>query len=105
MAKWEKEALNKCPLKPKIFLRYLDDIFIIWQHGEESFLLEISLKSDDFQVNGETYLQIYGTAMGMNEYFISVTLHYRMKLEHYQTSCNATEVTHSLLAVYLCHPP
>ena len=22
MAKWEKEALNKCPLKPKIFLRY-----------------------------------------------------------------------------------
>ena len=37
MAKWEKEALDKCLLKPKVFLRYLDDIFIIWQHGRQSF--------------------------------------------------------------------
>jgi len=37
MAKWEKDALAKCPLKPKIYLRYLDDIFIVWEHGKEQF--------------------------------------------------------------------
>lgn len=37
MAKWECEALAKCPLKPKVYLRYLDDIFIVWEHGKEEF--------------------------------------------------------------------
>ena len=37
MAKWEMSALEKCVLKPKLFLRYLDDIFIIWPHGREAF--------------------------------------------------------------------
>lgn len=27
MSEWEREALAKCPLKPTLFLRYLDDIF------------------------------------------------------------------------------
>jgi len=33
MAKFEKEALLKCLLKPHTYLWYLDDIFIIWLHG------------------------------------------------------------------------
>ena len=37
MAKWEKQALEKCPLKPKIYLRFLDDIFIVWEHGKDEF--------------------------------------------------------------------
>ena len=37
MAQWEKEALQKCPNKPIIYLRYLDDIFGIWTHGEDEF--------------------------------------------------------------------
>ena len=37
MAKWESEALIKCPQKPMVYLRYLDDIFIIWEHGEDNF--------------------------------------------------------------------
>ena len=37
MAKFEKEALQKCPLKPHTYLRFLDDVFIIWPHSIESF--------------------------------------------------------------------
>ena len=37
MAKFEKDALEKCPLKPHTYLRFLDDVFIIWTHGRKSF--------------------------------------------------------------------
>jgi len=37
MAQWEKEALAKCTLQPDCFLRFLDDIFIVWPHSEEDF--------------------------------------------------------------------
>ena len=37
MAKFEKEALQKCPLKPHTYYRYLDDIFIIWPHSMAAF--------------------------------------------------------------------
>ena len=37
MAKWEREALRKCPKKPLMYLRFLDDIFMIWTHSEEEF--------------------------------------------------------------------
>lgn len=37
LALWEAGALSKCSLKPDIFLRYLDDIFLVWSHSEEEF--------------------------------------------------------------------
>ena len=39
MSEWEREALAKCTHKPLTYLRFLDDIFCIWQH-------DISLFSD-----------------------------------------------------------
>ena len=43
MAKWEKDALEKYPLSPSFYARFLDDIFMIWTHGIDKFneLLEI----------------------------------------------------------------
>lgn len=38
MADWEREALKKCKKQPFLYLRYLDDIFIIWTHSKEDFL-------------------------------------------------------------------
>ena len=37
LADWEHEVFKKCPHKPLIYLRYLDDIFIAWQHPLEDF--------------------------------------------------------------------
>jgi hypothetical protein len=37
LAKWEQEALEKCPKKPSCYFRFLDDIFIIWPHSQEEF--------------------------------------------------------------------
>ena len=36
MADLEEKILDKFPNKPIIYLRYIDDIFLIWTHGEES---------------------------------------------------------------------
>ena len=35
MAELEKDYLNTCTLKPTLWKRYIDDIFMIWQHGSE----------------------------------------------------------------------
>ena len=37
LAQWEQEALSKSPQKPLSYLRYLDDIFIIWPHSKSDF--------------------------------------------------------------------
>ena len=33
---WETNLLDASPLKPFIYLRYIDDVFGIWLHGEET---------------------------------------------------------------------
>ena len=35
MYKIETELLQKSPLQPTFFKRFIDDIFLIWPHGEE----------------------------------------------------------------------
>jgi len=37
MAAFERTALAKCDKKPSLYLRYLDDIFIIWPHPRQEF--------------------------------------------------------------------
>ena len=37
MAQWEKTLLNVSQCNPSLYLRYLDDIFMIWPHSHESF--------------------------------------------------------------------
>ena len=36
MADLEKRLLSDIDLKPYIWWRYIDNIFLIWEHGEES---------------------------------------------------------------------
>ena len=37
MAKFEKDAMAKCPLKPLLYERFLDDVFMVWTHGRKEF--------------------------------------------------------------------
>jgi hypothetical protein len=37
MAYWEATNLQNCDKQPRIYLRYLDDIFMIWEHSREEF--------------------------------------------------------------------
>ena len=39
MADLEKRSLSDMDLKPCIWWRYIDDIYLIWEHGEESLKL------------------------------------------------------------------
>jgi len=43
MAKFENGALAKCKLKPHTYLRFLDDVFIVWQHGYSEFQQFLSI--------------------------------------------------------------
>ena len=38
MARFETKTLENWPLKPIIWLRFIDDIFMIWTHGENKLL-------------------------------------------------------------------
>jgi hypothetical protein len=35
---WKATLLEKNEKKPRFFVRYVDDIFMIWDHGDEELL-------------------------------------------------------------------
>lgn len=35
---FEKNEINSFPLKPKYWVRFVDDTFVIWPHGNENLL-------------------------------------------------------------------
>lgn len=37
ISEWEREALEKCPLKPCFYLRFLDDIVGAWPYSLSAF--------------------------------------------------------------------
>ena len=38
MGDLERKVLSKVDKKPDVWWRYIDDVFIIWAHGEECFI-------------------------------------------------------------------
>ena len=38
MGEFEEDALNDIDLEPWLWWRYIDDIFLVWEHGEESLI-------------------------------------------------------------------
>lgn len=46
MANWEEKALGECPIQPRCFYRYLDDIFGIWEGSKDTFQEFIKILND-----------------------------------------------------------
>ena len=56
MEKFEKKSLDSYPLKPKLWIRFVDDINVNWPHGNEelkSFLDHLNSISKDIQFTME----------------------------------------------------
>ncbi|XP_011860821.1 PREDICTED: uncharacterized protein LOC105557975 [Vollenhovia emeryi] len=57
MEHFENEILKKAPLKPSTWFRYVDDTFVIWNHGRETlpqFLTFINSQHPNIQFTMET---------------------------------------------------
>ena len=69
LAKWEHEALAKCPQKPSCYFRFLDDIFIIWPHTKDDF-------NNFFQILNSHHKSInLKASLNQNEiHFLDVTI-------------------------------
>ena len=55
MGKFEKEFLDSCNIQPLLWLRFLDDIFMIWNESEEQllkFLYEINQYHETIKFTG-----------------------------------------------------
>ena len=51
----ESNMLNQSTLKPKIWLRFIDDIFMIWQHGIQTFTLFMDMLNSHHPIIKFTY--------------------------------------------------
>ena len=49
----ETKLLENQNLKPLVWFCYIDDIFFIWTHGEEKFMAEVNLFSNDIKFTYE----------------------------------------------------
>ena len=50
VAEWEEAALSKCSKSPLLYLRYLDDILIIWPHSKEEFWNFFDILNQHFEL-------------------------------------------------------
>jgi hypothetical protein len=104
MAEWEKEALENCPNQPLIYRRYLDDIFMIWQHSKEAFTEFLAILN-----NHDPNIKLKAQIDELSVDFLDVTLYKGIKYEttgylDYKVYFKPTD-SHQLLHKKSFHPP
>lgn len=103
LAVWEATHLPKCEKQPTAYYRYLDDIFLVWNHTREDFLefhntlnnanKHIKLKYD-IQENNLEFLDVLVTkAQKGDQYYLSTSVFFKK-----------TD-SHALLNALSYHPP
>ena len=103
MAKWETEALARSHYKPTFYKRFLDDIFIIWDHGESKFWEFFELLN-----NHHPSIKLTATISQQSIDYLDVTVFKGKRLESH--SMLDTKVffkptdTHQLLSKKSFHP-
>ncbi len=59
MADWEQTVFPKCPKVPSLYIRYLDDIFGVWNYSESDFKHFVSiLNTHDDSIKVKYNLQL-----------------------------------------------
>lgn len=103
MAILEEEVLERVPRKPLVFLRFLDDIFIIWTYSREEFM-------EFFQYlnNYRESIKFQHNISDESVDFLDVTIYKGNKFKHEGTLdtkvyCKPTD-THELLHKSSFHP-
>ncbi|XP_048698400.2 uncharacterized protein LOC125633326 [Caretta caretta] len=106
MADLEQRFLSSCPLMPLLYLRYIDDIFIIWIHGKEAleefhhdfnnFHPTINLSLDQ----STQEIHFLDTTVLISDGHINTTL-YRKPTDHYSylhaSSFHTDHITRSIV--------
>ena len=81
MERFEQLMLESVRLKPKVWLRYIDDTFVVWNHGEEElqlFLQHINSKNKNIQFTMEkeendllSFLDVLATKSTENRHILT----------------------------------
>ena len=99
MGKFETSFLESWPFKPLVWLRYIDDIFILWNEGRDR-LLEFISAANDFHPTIKFTHDISNTLI----HFLDITVHKtdanRLETDLYSKPTNA----HLYLHYNSCHP-
>ena len=103
MAEWEKNAIGRSPLKPEFYKRFLDDIFLIWQHGLDALLEFLEILN-----NHHPSIKLTATIQEVEIDFLDVTVYKGPNFEEngkLDTKMFFKETdTHSLLLKSSFHP-
>ena len=98
MADFEDQFLKTYPLRPKVWWRYIDDIFILWEHGEDS--LKTFLKALNKVHPTIKFTADYSTKK-VN--FLDVEITFKGTKLHTDLYTKPTD-THQYLEASSCHP-
>ena len=71
LGKWESQLLESSENKPFLYLRYIDDIFGIWMHGEESLLKFHSLANS---LHGQIDLELRFSTTSVEFLYVKVCI-------------------------------
>ena len=98
MAQLEENFLSNQPLLPKIWLRYIDDIFIIWNHSREA----LNIFLEDLNEFHKTIKFTYESSPESVN-FLDITVYLKNGNLHHKLYTKPTD-SHLYLRFDSCHP-
>ena len=102
MGKFEQQAIDNSSLKPFIWWRFIDDIFMIWTHGEEEHLKTFIGYLNSIHPSIK-FTHEYSNSLHQTLPFLDVQVH--LINNHIQTDLHTKPTgKHQYLLKISCHP-
>ena len=98
LAKFEHDALNNTPYQPPTWLRFLDDIFVIWTEGSDKLKIFV-----DYLNNLHPTIKFTCSHSLTNVPFLDVMVSLKDGLIHTDLYTKPTD-KHQYLLISSCHP-